>query len=165
MKSSQWNPDGTYHRPIRDLPEFFARARRVGGADAVAVAEAAVRWVEGCKGGSPVLGKGIVRGPLYLTVPDRVGNRVKVLAIDTDGGMGVNYSHMSEHSPYRDVEERLRLNRQLNAIKGISIDDHYAVRCSWPKISLETLRNEATRSAFFRVFDDVAVRLAGAMAT
>ena len=39
------------------------------------------------------------------------------------------------------------------------------VRCSWPKIGLETLRNEATQSAFFRVFDDVAVRIAGATAT
>ncbi len=159
MKSSPFNPEGTYDSPIKDLPEFRARTLAVGGPDAVAVTDDAVRWVERC-GGKWVLGRGIVRGPLYLTVPDRYGQPVKVLAIDTDGGFGVNYSHMCGHSPYGDVDERLRVNRRLNEIDGISLDDDYAVRCSWPKVRLDALRPKAIRVAFFQVFDDVAARLA-----
>ena len=158
----QGQPRGEVRQPHQDLPEFYERTLTVGGPDAVGLAEAAVAWVQGRKGGKWVLGKGVVRGPIYLTVPDRVGNRVKVLSIDTDGGICVWYRHMCDHSPYGDVKERLDVNRRLNAIEGISIDDDYAVHCSWPKLGLATLRHEATRSAFFRVFDDVAERLSGA---
>ena len=126
MTNSRDNPEGKYDSPIKDLPEFYERTLAVGGPDAVGLTEAAVAWVQGCKGGKWVLGKGVVRGPLYLTVPDRVGNRVKVLSIDTDGGICVWYRHMCDHSPYGDVKERLDVNRRLNAIKGISIDDDYA---------------------------------------
>jgi hypothetical protein len=90
---------------------------------------------------------------------------VKVLAIDTDGGVGVNYSHMSGHPPYGNVDERLGVNRRLNAIDGISIDDDYAVRCSWVKVRLDALRLQVTRVAFFQVFDAVAARLSGASTT
>ena len=161
MKDSQWNPDGEYDSPIKDLPEFRVRTLRVGGPDAVAVTDDAVAWTQRW-GGRPVLGRGRVRGPLYLTIHDRYGEPVKVLAIDTDGGISVNYVHMDGHAPYSDVDERLRLNHLLNEIDRISIDDSYAVRRSWPKIGLDALRHEATRSAFFRVFDGVAARLSGA---
>jgi hypothetical protein len=102
-----------------------------------------------------------VRDGRVLTVPDRHGKPVRVLAIDTDGGVGVNYIHMCGHSPYGDANERLALNRRLNEIDGISIDDDYVERCSWPKVRLDALRSPAVRTAFFRVFDDVAKRLSG----
>ena len=159
MTDSKWNPEGRYERPIKDIPEFLARALAVGGADAVAVTHDGLAWLERC-GGKPILGRGLVRGPLYLTVPDSHGQPVKVLAIDTDGGVGVDYNHMSSSSPFHREEERLRVNHRLNEIDGIAIDDDYAVRCSWPKVSLDALRPQSTRAAFFRVFDGVAARLA-----
>lgn len=73
------------------------------------------------------------------------------------------YRYMCNHSPYGDVRERLDVNRRLNEIDGISIDDDYAERCSWPKVRLDVLRPEATRTAFFGVLDDVAQRLSGSL--
>jgi hypothetical protein len=158
MTHSKFNPGGTYESRIEDLAEFRSRTLAVGGPDAVVVVDDALRWVERC-GGGWVLGRGLVRGPLYLAVLDRDHQPVKVLAIDTDGGVSVNYNHICSHSPYGDVDERLSVNRLLNEIDGILIDDDYAVRCSWPKVRLDALRPQATRVAFFRIFDGVATRL------
>jgi len=72
----------------------------------------------------------------------------------------VNYVVLKDYPPFDDPGERLGINRRLNGIGVISIADDMAVRASWPMVRLDALRAPADRAAFFRVFDDVAARLA-----
>ena len=141
------------------LEEFRAATVEVGGPDAVAVLEEGLDWAQG-HGGTLVFGHGKY-GPLYPAIPGRDGQPAKILAIDTGGGVGVNYSVLKDHPPFDDVAERLGVNRRLNEIGGISIPDDMAVRASGPLVRLDALRQPADRAAFFRVFDDVASRLRG----
>ena len=72
----------------------------------------------------------------------------------------MNYVVLKDYPPFDDPGERLGINRRLNGIGVISIADDMAVRASWPMVRLDALRAPADRAAFFRVFDDVAARLA-----
>ena len=140
------------------LDEFRAATSAQGGTDATAVLEAGLVWVQ-THGGSWVLGRGKY-GPLYLVVSSRDGQPVKVLAIDTGGGVSVYYVFLKDYPPFDDPGERLGINRRLNGIGVISIADDMAVKASWPTVRLDALRPPGDRAAFFRVFDDVAARLA-----
>jgi hypothetical protein len=148
-------------RPVRrnwSLDEFRAAISAQGGTDASAFLEAGLVWVQ-THGGSSVIGHGKY-GPLYFTLPTRDGQQVKVLAIDSGGTVSVNYVFLKDHPPFDDAGERLGINRRLNEIGGVSIPDDMAVRASWPMVRLDAVRAPADRAAFFRVFDDVAARLA-----
>jgi hypothetical protein len=139
------------------LEEFRAAALEVGGPDAVALVADGLQWVLQ-HGGAAVLGHGKY-GPLYLAVPSRDRQPAKALAIDSGGGVTVNYVVLKDYPPFDEAGERVGLNHQLNQISGISIPDNMAVRASWPLVRLDALRLPADRSAFLRVFDDVAARL------
>jgi hypothetical protein len=142
------------------LEEFRASTAELGGADASVLLDEGLAWAAS-HGGSWSLGNGKT-GPLYLVVSGRDGQTGKVLAIDTGGGVGVNYVVLKDFSPYDDASERLEVNRRLNAIGGVSIADDMAARASWPLVRLDALRKPADRAAFFRVFGEVAARIAGA---
>jgi hypothetical protein len=139
------------------LEEFRAATVEAGGTDAVAVLEDGLAW--GLRnGGTLVFGHGKY-GPLYPAIPSRDGQPAKVLAIDTGGGIWVNYSVLKDHPPFDDVAERLGVNRRLNEIGGISIADDMAARAAAALVRLDALRPPADRAAFFAIFDDVAARL------
>ncbi len=147
-------------RPVRrnwTIDEFRASAVEVGGPEAIAILDEGLAWMER-NGGTLVFGHGKY-GPVYPAIPGRDGAPAKVLALDTGGGIGVNYSVLKDHPPFDDAGERVSLNHRLNEIGGISLPDDMAARASWPLIKLGALRTPADLTAFFRVFDDVADRL------
>ena len=136
-----------------NLDDF--RAAMVDDADAVSVLDAGLAWMRR-HDGKESFGTGR-SGPMYLRVPARDGELVKALSFNTSGDVGVLYIHLRKKPPFN-VEDELRdLTNRLNEIGSISIplDREKAFN-----VKLEFLRSPDVQAEFFRVFDDVAKRLA-----
>lgn len=67
---------------------------------------------------------------------------IKVCAIDSHGKFTVNYSHLQYAAPFDREDARLEMNRRLNLIDGIDIDDDYARRSSWSTLDRDALLHE-----------------------
>ena len=101
-----------------NLENFTEVTRNEGGDAAVAVLRYGLDWAESHGGGYDFIGDGPY-APLYFWVPDRDGERVRVLSF-RGGRVGVMYWRFNDHPPYDQEAERRKLTDRLNEIDGIA---------------------------------------------
>jgi hypothetical protein len=128
-----------------------------GGPDAVTLLHDGLAWSKRWHGDHD-FGTG-ASGPMYLMAPDLAREPVNVLSCNLAGDVGVRYIGLKKHLPFDEEAERRDLTERLNEIGGIDIPDGRWNGKAF-NVKLEHLRSPDDRAAFFRVFDDVARRVA-----
>lgn len=142
--------------PDPTLEVYCAAMRSDGGQDAILLLGRGIEWVEQWNGWIE-FGKG-PHAPLYLVIPDRDDEPVKVLSFDTAGETGVLYRWLKHRPPFDEEGERRDLTLRLNQIQGIYIPPgRWNGRAR--NVRLDVMRSLARREAFFGIYDDVAQRL------
>ena len=97
------------------LERFRAMVLDERGPDAVAVLEDGLAWAER-HGGKFEFGEGPKWGPIRFVVPDRAGQPVKALSLNTAEAVGVQYIYLKRKPPF-DKEDELRdLTYRLNTV-------------------------------------------------
>ena len=138
--------------------EFLEAANATGGPGVRLFAVSVLDWNR--RHGVPILlGKGKY-GPLYLQAKVATGELAKVANVNSQGYTSIGYDWLVRFPPFDGVEERLELNKRLNAIPGVQIPERSAVEAFWPGIDPKALAPEAAQRQFFEIFDWVADRLA-----
>jgi hypothetical protein len=135
------------------IDDFTEVTRAEGGDAAVAVLRYGLDWAESHGGGFDFISDR-PKAPLYFWVPDRDGERVRVLSF-RGGRVGVMYWRFNDHPPYNDEAELRDLTDRLNEIDGIDIPPGRWKERGYD-VKLEFMRIPEIQVALFGAFEDVA---------
>jgi hypothetical protein len=133
-------------RRVRDVEAFLRLSEEVAGPDVRQVAEAIARWASEL---DLELSFGDTRyGPMHVVIRTAEGRQVKLLHINAQGYVTLNYYDLAKAPPLDAIEARLELNRRVNLAQGVEISEDYARRAAGSGFHHDVLLDFAARETF-----------------